>query len=132
MAAVERIVNEIEADLQRLNKPEIPSGYIGELVMEKLKAADHVAYIRFASVYREFQDVDGFRQTIDMLRQPASAGLPRKAGVPQRPPGQLALMPAMEVASPLTHRGGNRRRRGLARGPLARSQAPLKPVPGSR
>ncbi|MEM2933088.1 MAG: transcriptional regulator NrdR, partial [Candidatus Pacearchaeota archaeon] len=44
--------------------PEVPSKFIGELVMRALKKLDKVAYVRFASVYREFQDVSDFRKTI--------------------------------------------------------------------
>ena len=47
----------------------MPSRAVGELVMEELRHLDEVAYVRFASVYRSFQDVDAFREEIDKLRQ---------------------------------------------------------------
>jgi transcriptional repressor NrdR len=59
-AAVERIQDKLLASAAR----EVPSARVGELVMRELKRIDKVAYVRFASVYREFEDVDAFRQLI--------------------------------------------------------------------
>ena len=56
----DEIVSEIEAEIQNSLNNEIESAKIGEMVMEKLKARDHIAYVRFASVYREFADVETF------------------------------------------------------------------------
>lgn len=64
---VEKVVDEIEAELYRLGNAEIPSTLIGDLVMDKLKALDHIAYIRFASVYREFQDITALKEAVDNL-----------------------------------------------------------------
>lgn len=55
-----RLVDEIETDIFNREEKEIPSQMIGELVMEKLKDLDAVAYVRFASVYREFKDINTF------------------------------------------------------------------------
>lgn len=60
LADIEAIVDAVEDELGRLGQDEVPSGTIGEMVMERLKARDHVAYVRFASVYRNFQDLDEF------------------------------------------------------------------------
>lgn len=57
---MEEIVSEIERELTNTMQLEIPSADIGELVMEKLKAIDEVSYVRFASVYRQFKDVNSF------------------------------------------------------------------------
>ncbi len=57
---IEQIVDKIEFFLNNQNRNEIPTGEIGEIVIEELKKLDKVAYIRFASVYREFKDVDEF------------------------------------------------------------------------
>ena len=57
MADIERIVNEIERGLNNLMEKEVESTFIGELIMEQLKKLDEVAYVRFASVYRQFTDV---------------------------------------------------------------------------
>lgn len=64
----DEIVSEVELELQNSLKQEIESTEIGELVMEKLKAVDHVAYVRFASVYREFTDVETFLAELIELR----------------------------------------------------------------
>ena len=56
----DEIVGEIEAEIQNSLNNEIESKMIGEMVMDKLKARDHIAYVRFASVYREFADVETF------------------------------------------------------------------------
>ena len=58
---IEEMINEIETQLAKKGKKEIPSSVVGELVMKKIKKLDNVAYIRFASVYRNFQDVKDFR-----------------------------------------------------------------------
>jgi transcriptional repressor NrdR len=66
-AQIDRIVEEIEAELRASRSREIPTDAIGLLVMEKLKAIDHVAYIRFASVYRDFTDVESFSHEVKQL-----------------------------------------------------------------
>ena len=55
-----RLVDEVENEISNLEEKEIPSQVIGELVMNKLKNLDAVAYVRFASVYREFKDINTF------------------------------------------------------------------------
>ena len=66
-AAISRITRKLVASGER----EVPTGRIGELVMDELRGLDQVAYVRFASVYREFEDVNAFREEIDRLeRQP--------------------------------------------------------------
>lgn len=65
----EAIALEIEAELQNSMKREISSVDIGEMVMQKLKAADDVAYVRFASVYREFKDIETFIKELNDIRQ---------------------------------------------------------------
>ncbi|THF60711.1 transcriptional regulator NrdR [Pseudothauera rhizosphaerae] len=62
--ALEAAVDRIEARLLSLGEPEIPSERLGELVMKELKKLDKVAYIRFASVYRNFADVDEFSEVV--------------------------------------------------------------------
>ncbi len=63
---VNNIVNEIEKKLFA-KKKEIEAGKIGEMVMKKLKRLDKVAYIRFASVYRDFHDIDDFKKEVEEL-----------------------------------------------------------------
>lgn len=63
----EAIASEIEAEIMNSLRREIPSREIGELAMEKLKNRDAVAYVRFASVYREFKDVETFMRELQQL-----------------------------------------------------------------
>jgi len=64
---MENMVNEIEQVLQNKMEREINSSEIGELVMERLKKTDEVAYVRFASVYRQFKDIQTFRDELNKL-----------------------------------------------------------------
>ncbi len=67
MAQIENAVTEIEQQLMQSMKNEVTSTEIGELVMQKLKGLDEVAYIRFASVYRQFKDITTFRDELNKL-----------------------------------------------------------------
>ncbi len=64
MEQIERAVSEIETTLQNSLDREVTSVHIGELVMEKLKGIDQVAYVRFASVYKQFKDVNAFMEEL--------------------------------------------------------------------
>lgn len=64
---LEKAVNEIESELQNSLDREVTSVRIGELVMEKLKSIDEVAYVRFASVYRQFKDINTFMSELKKL-----------------------------------------------------------------
>ncbi len=64
---VDQLADDIEAKLYRLSKAEISSAVIGDMVMEGLKSLDYIAYIRFASVYREFTDITALKQEVDTL-----------------------------------------------------------------
>ena len=66
-STMEEIVNEIEQTLQNEMEREVSSAQIGELVMERLKKVDEVAYVRFASVYRQFKDINTFMQELNKL-----------------------------------------------------------------
>ncbi len=68
---VEKIVNSIQRRLESTGETEIPSTQIGEMVMEALAALDHVAYIRFASVYRDFREPKDFEDFLETLEQMA-------------------------------------------------------------
>jgi transcriptional repressor NrdR len=83
--AIEKLVDEIEAELYHMGKAEISSTLIGDMVMEKLKSLDYIAYIRFASVYREFADISALKEAVDNLvvTQKERSHLP----------GQLPLIP---------------------------------------
>ena len=90
--AVEALADEVEQAVITQGKAEVPSSYVGELVMERLRALDHIAYIRFASVYRAFADVDELERELEAL----------KAGWrhPEVPESQLALLPEAEAKAP--------------------------------
>ncbi|MDD5095534.1 MAG: transcriptional regulator NrdR [Dehalococcoidia bacterium] len=64
---IDKLVDEIEAEMHSMGKSEIPSSVLGELVMEKLLALDHIAYIRYASVYRSFTDIGSLKKEVDSL-----------------------------------------------------------------
>ena len=64
---LERVVDEIEGSLQNSLDREVPSSLIGKYAMEKLKTIDEVAYVRFASVYREFKDIATFKEELDRM-----------------------------------------------------------------
>ena len=67
VADLDRITTEIEQTIQNSLEREVSTDHIGEMVMERIKPLDEVAYIRFASVYRRFQDVNGFLQEINSI-----------------------------------------------------------------
>lgn len=62
------LVNEVEAELQNTLRVEVSSMELGEMVMQKLKKRDEVSYVRFASVYREFKDIDTFLEELNELK----------------------------------------------------------------
>ena len=64
---IDKIADDIEAELYGLGKAEIPSTVIGDMVMERLKKLDYIAYIRFVSVYRQFADITVLKREIDSL-----------------------------------------------------------------
>lgn len=74
---VDRSVRAVVEELRRTSEREVPSMRVGELVMRELKKLDHVAYVRFASVYRSFEDVQAFREEIERLERdlPTLGGL---------------------------------------------------------
>lgn len=93
---VERMAEDIEEELNAMGRAEVPSSAIGEKVMDKLKALDHIAYIRFASVYREFADIEELRREVENLV------LGRARAAP--PSNQLPLLVPEESAPPAARR----------------------------
>ena len=67
LSAIESAVTEIEQIIQNSLEREVKTSYIGELVMERLKPLDEVAYVRFASVYRQFKDINSFMTELNKL-----------------------------------------------------------------
>ena len=107
MGAIEKIVVEIEAEVQSLGRAEVPSSMIGEMVMDRLKMLDRVAFIRYASVYRDFADIDNFREEIDQL-------LANKEG-----PGPSAQLPLLPEEKPMPAALRRRKRQRRPRGARA-------------
>ncbi len=100
MRIIEKLAEDVETELHRQAKAEIESRIVGEMVMDRLRELDRVAYIRFASVYRDFQDLDTFSRALEALQTNETTGKPD--------PNQLALIPD-DV--PRTTDGRKRRRR---------------------
>ena len=86
---VDRLADDIEAELYQLGKTEVPGAVIGDLVMAKLRKLDHIAYIRFASVYREFADITTLKEEVDTL---ANTTVHSKDQLPLIPDEQLGDM----------------------------------------
>ena len=103
---VDKIADDIEAELYHSGKAEIPSTIIGDMVMEKLKSLDHIAYIRFASVYRDFTDITTLKEVVDTLVSAESTASPS--------PGQLPLLSPENLEG--LARGSEKR--GRARQPI--------------
>ena len=79
---IEKMVEDMETELQHLGQGEVPSSIIGEMVMDRLRHLDRVAYIRYASVYRDFQDLESFERAVKDLREENS-----QLSLPQLGPG---------------------------------------------
>lgn len=69
VSQIEALVDSLEEDLEELSKQEVSSKEIGELVMRKLQKLDDIAYVRFASVYRQFKDVSQFLSAVNSLKK---------------------------------------------------------------
>jgi len=94
--AIDEAVSRICHNLRVRGDREIPSRVVGELVMDELRNIDEVAYVRFASVYRSFQDVEEFRKEVERMRQPRKSHEPGKRKSSRE---QLSLLPDAESAA---------------------------------
>ena len=93
---LEKLVDDIEMELYQTGRTEVASTLIGDKVMSKLKSLDHIAYIRFASVYRDFEDITALKEEVDTLaRSPLIA----------RSDDQLPLLPLEAEPLHLRQRG---------------------------
>jgi transcriptional repressor NrdR len=88
VAQLELVVAEIEGKVTADGRAEVPATYIGELAMDALRRLDHIAYIRFASVYRPFTDIESLKQAIVALEQPPAAAEAERLQLafPEEPP----------------------------------------------
>jgi len=80
MERVELMLSQIKHALQATGEREVASRVVGEQVMRELKAVDHVAFVRFASVYRSFQDLNELRAEIERLAEEQDSPPPGAAG----------------------------------------------------
>ena len=99
---IDKLADDIEAELDSQGKAEISSSIIGDMVMERLKSLDYIAYIRFASVYRDFADITALKREIDTL-------VSDEADEIFPPTSQLPLIPDEDLE--MTARGHRRSRR---------------------
>ena len=103
--AIEKVVDDIEAELQKLGRAEVPTSLVGEMVMQRLRQLDRIAYIRFASVYRDFADIDNFREEIEALMAARES---------RTPSAQLPLIPEEKpLPAEVRRRRRQRRPRGV-------------------
>lgn len=98
---VDKLADDIEAELYRLGRAEVASRLVGDMVMRRLRDLDHIAYIRFASVYREFTDITALKEEVDTLLDNKAQSIPSTA--------QLPLMPDEELEVVTGQRRRNRR-----------------------
>ena len=85
---IDQVADDIEAELYKQGKQEVSSTVIGDMVMANLRKIDHIAYIRFASVYRDFADITRLKQEVDNLARGESKAVPS---------AQLPLLPESEL-----------------------------------
>ncbi len=98
---IDKLADDIEAELYHQGKAEIPSTVVGDMVMERLKKLDYIAYIRFASVYRQFTDITALKQAVDSLLSDKTE--------PPHPVAQLPLLPAETPATATKRRERSRK-----------------------
>jgi len=75
---LEKLVNEIENELQAISDSEVRTATIGDLVMDRLAALNEVAYVRFASVYRKFKDINSFERELSEIRERKTTQAPTR------------------------------------------------------
>jgi transcriptional repressor NrdR len=88
---IDKIADDIEAELYKQGKQEVPSTVIGDMVMASLKNLDHIAYIRFASVYRDFADITRLKQEVDSLAGGVNKIVPSSAQLPLLPDNEFEV-----------------------------------------
>ncbi|HEY41860.1 MAG TPA: transcriptional repressor NrdR [Dehalococcoidia bacterium] len=89
---LDKVTDDIEAEIYHLGKAEVDSRMVGDMVMKRLKELDHIAYIRFASVYREFADITALKEEVDTLLSNKEIEGPSIAQLPLLPDAEPALV----------------------------------------
>lgn len=90
IGTIDKLIDNVEAELYHMGKAEILSSMIGDMVADRLEELDHIAYIRFASVYREFTNIAALKQAVDILVDTESHA---------PPDGQLPLLSQEELST---------------------------------
>jgi transcriptional repressor NrdR len=106
--SIEKVVDDIEIGLQQLGRAEVSTKLIGEIAVNRIKELDRVAYIRFASIYKDFADIESFREEVEAL-------LSARGNTKGEPQEQLTLIPIDTIQSSQPRRRG--RRLGQVSGP---------------
>jgi transcriptional repressor NrdR len=88
---LDKLADDIEAEFYQMGKAEVASRMVGDMVMKRLKELDHIAYIRFASVYREFADITALKEEVDTLLDIKDREVSSTAQLPLLPDAELAL-----------------------------------------
>lgn len=125
--AVEAVADSIEVTLRQRGAPEVQSDEIGEMVMDHLRELDHIAYIRFASVYRAFADLDELQQEMEVLSARGTAPGPEA--------GQPTLLPEddlKELTRGIRSLPARRRRKSQAKGGSQQADEPPASRPRRR
>ncbi|MCM2250496.1 MAG: transcriptional regulator NrdR [Geothrix sp.] len=99
LARIEQLVGDLHARLMERPDREIRSRELGELIMDELKGLDQVAYVRFASVYRDFKDLPDFVKALEGLMHKEAAGA-RNGATPAAPPAPEAVKPVPQALFP--------------------------------
>ncbi len=89
---VDKLADDIEAELYHQGRSEVPSRLVGDMVMQRLKELDHIAYIRFASVYREFADITALKEEVDTLLDNKAREAASTAQLPLLPDAEFELI----------------------------------------
>ena len=106
LGTIDKVTEDITTQLFESGRAEVPARLIGEMVMERLMKLDRVAYIRFASVYRDFRDLESFREEINSLLDPP---------VDAAPANQLSFLEGEALSSTPRRRGRGRPKKPHAR-----------------
>ena len=108
---IEKMVEDIETELQHLGQGEVPSDIIGQMVMERLISVDRVAYIRYASVYRDFPDIESFERVVKDLREDnTQLSLPQMEAGPTRRGRRQGPGPRKKTQTDPPHQKGHAQR----------------------
>ncbi len=126
---IDALAADVESALYATNAAEIPSSAVGELVMDRLRDLDPIAYVRFASVYREFRDLAALREELEGL---ASGVRPSDAQLPLLDAAELSRSIRLQPAAPIASTRNRRRPVRPVQAPVPLQQEPAREQPKRR